>query len=292
MSKRPSFLLLSTPPKKARTDYDDFKMELENIEAGKFECNSFDFASKSIGHGQFGEVFMVKHKETNDIFAVKEISYSDDRRKQILCELKFMLEHKHENLIPMNGYYIADRKLGIVMSLMKGSFEKFGEIKEEVLPKVANSVLNGLNFIHEKELIHNDIKRENIFLSNSNVVMLGDFGNLESFTSEKIILGTYHDPNTANYTGKEKIKRDMWAFGCTMIELVNGKRPLFAKDVIPHVEIPENLGTKDLKDFVSLCYNADHENGIQLLQKSTFLTQNSDQKMFYAWAEAITPKSW
>jgi cyclin-dependent kinase 12/13 len=98
-------------------------------------------------------------------------------------------------------------------------------------------VLDGLAHLHEKAIIHRDIKGGNILMSKDGIIKLADFGLARTFFpgqnynyTPKVVTLWYRAPELLlgmrNYTGAI----DMWSVGCLFAELMTGK-PIFpAKD--------------------------------------------------------------
>lgn len=159
---------------------------------------------------------------------------------------------------------------------------KYGTLNEDVIKRYALQLLSGLEYLHDKKIIHKDIKGANILVDDNGHVRLSDFG------CSKIIektLTLYLKENKNNgiqgsipWMAPEVIKQtkygrksDIWSFGCTILEMITGKPPWFGynfdnpvaaimkiglSEEIP--EIPEKI-SPELKAFLLGCLQRDPE---------------------------------
>lgn len=157
----------------------------------------FEIISK-IGSGSFGDVYKVKSLEDNRYFAIKKTLMpftSEADRKRKLQEVK---NHQslppHENCVKYHDSWEEDGYLYIQTELCKSSLNEVLETSEEhKLPeqtiwKYLLDLLLAVKHLHDNELLHLDIKPDNIFISFDNVAKLGDFG----------LMCNYQDLNSSN----------------------------------------------------------------------------------------------
>lgn len=175
--------------------YSDSKEKL-NIWFNKIKkhciLNNFfnDFTAVGVlGKGNFAKVYKVKSKNTGKFFAAKifektEVSKSDKLRKALLSELKIMRMVDHPYILKMHQVYEGDQHIYIVFDIMYGR-ELFDRVlsqkyySEENSAKVLKRLLEILKYLEKKEILHRDIKLENILLEfeDDDVnIKLADFG--------------------------------------------------------------------------------------------------------------------
>ena len=149
-----------------------------------------------IGQGSYGKIF--KGKKDSESVALKVMDCVDD--EDIIKEAKFLLKLKHPNVVKVKGICLSESC--IMMEFMSLDLKPYGLntqvhsandlIKELSKPnshgyellivQLAQGVLNGLTFLHEKGVSHRDLKPSNILVSNPKVeldfiqVKLSDFG--------------------------------------------------------------------------------------------------------------------
>lgn len=210
----------------------------DNISAGDFEKLSV------LGHGNGGTVYKVRHKLTSIIYALKINHYDSDptTRRRALTEVNILRRAMDcTNVVKYHGSF--EKPTGDVCILMEymdsGSLETAlkttGTFSESKLSTVARDILNGLTYLHARNIAHRDIKPSNILVNIKNEVKIADFGvskfmgrTLEACNS---YVGTcaYMSPERfdpevygGNYNG---FSADIWSLGLTLFELYVGYFP-------------------------------------------------------------------
>ena len=100
-------------------------------------------------------------------------------------------------------------------------------------------VAQGLKFLHERNICHNDIKPSNILLFSNGRVKLADFGIVRSFQSADSVLGSpgYQAPEFLDDTDSlDPRKEDVWSLGVTLYEMKFGRLPFFGDDLFQIVK--------------------------------------------------------
>jgi serine/threonine protein kinase len=157
---------------------------------------------------------------------------------------------------------------------------KFGPLPEKTIKRYGKQILEGLNYLHENNVIHKDLKGANILVDSDGTAKLADFG---CSTQLEMTLKTVGDKQGDNplkgsipWMAPEVIKAtnhgrrsDIWSFGCTILEMATGKIPwhqynfdnpaalvvkIALSDEIPLV--PDTL-SEDLQKLIGLCFNKD-----------------------------------
>ena len=114
-----------------------------------------------------------------------------------------------------------------------GSIQSFlrrgNRLKEDELREVVSCCLLGLSYLHNRNVMHRDIKPDNLFISESGVIKLGDFGlavQLEHSCSKRNnVCGTSMYVAPEVYEGGTVLKSDVWSLGISIIEMAEGKHP-------------------------------------------------------------------
>lgn len=194
---------------------------------------------KSIGQGMFGQVFLGKHKEENKYYAIKRINFQDINekdRKNIENEVLLLKELRHPNIVSYKDSFLdKDNYYNIVMIYCDGG-DIYSKIKaaknkhfseNEILDWLVQICL-ALSYIHDKKILHRDLKTQNIFIQNENRIRIGDFGIAKIFNQTKEMAGSmigtplYMSPE--QYKGdKYGYKSDIWSLGCCLFEMCNLK---------------------------------------------------------------------
>ena len=139
-------------------------------------------------------------------------------------------------------------------------------MKEEELREVVSCCLLGLSYLHNRNVMHRDIKPDNLFISESGVIKLGDFGlavQLEHSCSRRnTTCGTSMYMGPEVYGEGAELKSDVWALGMSVIEMAESKNP-FASCTsaqvmnrvmnMPPPSLSSSGWSSDLVDFVKKC---------------------------------------
>eukprot|EP00300_Choanocystis_sp_HF-7_P041580 c8353_g1_i1.p1 GENE.c8353_g1_i1~~c8353_g1_i1.p1 ORF type:complete len:323 (-),score=63.25 c8353_g1_i1:76-1044(-) len=223
-----------------KPDHNEFDRRVENLRS--ITKDSLEIMGE-IGRGSFGVVYKVLHRDTGAILALKEISMAiDDKGEQdrLICELETLNDSNYEYLVNLKGVYFDKSRVHVAMEYMDAgslrdmldkSKAKGLRIPEPVLGKIASAMLNGMNYLKkEKNVMHRDIKPDNVLVSRSGSVKLCDLGiskKLEGSIARTNIGTTLYlsperiDPTACDYN----VTADVWSFGIALMELARGVFP-------------------------------------------------------------------
>ncbi|XP_035753920.1 serine/threonine-protein kinase Nek5 [Egretta garzetta] len=194
-----------------------------------------------IGEGSFGKIFLAKEKVDNEQCVIKEINLSKmpvKEKEASQKEVILLAKMKHANIVTFYASLQEKNKLYIVMEycdggdLMKRINMQHGVLfdEEQILSWFVQISL-GLKHIHDKKILHRDVKAQNIFLSdNGKVAKLGDFGIARQLNSTMefahTCVGTpyYLSPEICENRPYNN-KTDIWSLGCVLYELCALKHP-------------------------------------------------------------------
>ncbi|RHW73646.1 serine/threonine protein kinase [Trypanosoma brucei equiperdum] len=151
----------------------------------------------------------------------------------IINEVSLLSRLRHANIMGYISSAIWGNKLLIVMELGSGGslydlIQKFGSIKESRARRYLRDVLQGLEYLHRKNIVHRDIKPQNVLLLETGLCKLTDFGtsqNLQKIANSCAPEGTppYTAPEAAR--GKAEKASDIWSFGIMMLYVLSGSLP-------------------------------------------------------------------
>ena len=278
---------------------------------------------KSLGKGAFGEVFLTTKKGSNELYATKQLNKDifDNRntKKYFLNEINILKELSHPNIVKFadlkrtaNHFYIMMEYCngGELCKTLEAHISKTGRpFSEEVVQSLMKQIISAFQYIHGKDIIHRDIKLENILLNyNTNedkekknvikaTVKIIDFGfaaRMEKTGLKYTTLGSpiNMDPlilselrkrgKNINRVGYDQ-KADIWSLGTICYELAIGKSAFEANkidDLIAKIEkgeytVPTNL-SRELISFINgmLQYDPNQRLNIDQLAKHPFLKKN------------------
>lgn len=216
---------------------------------------------KLIGRGAFGSVYLASNMDTGTLMAVKEIHFQDtagsltNLYKSIKDELSVMEMLRHPNIVEYYGIEVHRDRVYIFEEYCQGgslaNLLDLGRIEDEVVIQMyALQMLDGLVYLHERNVVHRDIKPDNILLDHRGVIKFVDFGASKIIARNRTMQRTRNVtvPNTNGgpaitgnsltgtpmYMSPEMIKNDrpsrlgamdIWATGCVILEAATGRKP-------------------------------------------------------------------
>lgn len=122
----------------------------------------------------------------------------------------------------------------MVFSSLDRISKDFGPVRVDVLGKIAEAILSGLNYLYEvHRIMHRDIKPSNVLVNSRGSIKLCDFGVsgelVNSIADTFVGTSTYMAPERIQ-GGKYSIKSDVWSVGLTLMELAIGRFPFDNSD--------------------------------------------------------------
>uniref|UniRef100_A0A673KG09 non-specific serine/threonine protein kinase n=1 Tax=Sinocyclocheilus rhinocerous TaxID=307959 RepID=A0A673KG09_9TELE len=226
---------------------------------------------REIGHGSFGAVYFAHDVRSNEVVAIKKMSFSgkqsNEKWQDIIKEVKFLQKLRHPNTIEYKGCYLREHTAWLVMEYCLGSASDLLEVHKKPLQEVeiaaiTHGALQGLAYLHSHNMIHRDVKAGNILLTEPGQVKLGDFGSASIVSPANSFVGTPYwmapEVILAMDEGQYDGKVDVWSLGITCIELAERKPPLFnmnAMSALYHIAQNESpvLASDYFRNFVDSC---------------------------------------
>ena len=222
---------------------------------------------RSLGKGSYGEVYL--SQKQNALFATKKVKRKktdDEMTKYFKNEINILRILNHPNIVKLeeikmdeNNYYIVMEYIngGELSDYLKKYIDKYGNpFSEEIVQYLMKQIISALIYIHDLNIIHRDLKLENIMVDFDNEkdkeelnmmkakIKIIDFGfaimlsSKFSLTNSAVGTFMYMDPkilkefdnqvlvDKSRGYGKEV---DIWSLGCICYQLFRGKYPFEAK---------------------------------------------------------------
>lgn len=201
---------------------------------------------REIGSGSFGKAWLVTNKDGRT-FVMKVVDttrMSSKERKGAMNEAKVLAALKHPYIVNYRESFMDGQKLCIVMDYAeKGDLfktidrarRKFQKLSEAKVLRWITQCLLGCKYLHEKHILHRDIKSANVFISASGRCKLGDFGISRVLEHTNCFAKT--SIGTPYYLAPEICQQrpyawpaDIWALGCILYEMCTLKVPFDAQN--------------------------------------------------------------
>ncbi|EFH52026.1 hypothetical protein ARALYDRAFT_905795 [Arabidopsis lyrata subsp. lyrata] len=298
----------STPPPLEKSTSSSKEIsEGSSTKGGLVKKSSCWVKSRLLGKGAYGSVYLATYKNEERAIKTAEISRSlsliDEGRILRGLQSPYVISYFGDEMVREgNGHrynlileYCSGQSLGDLIRNNHGGLMEF-DVK-----LFARDVLCGLIHIHEKNIIHCDIKPDNLLLSpldhryrsNGYIAKIGDFGLALEKGSVEYRNGSGHKRGTRRYMAPELISHgivdfnvDTWSFGCSVLEMLTGKQVwgeyghltkedwinlIGHTDLIPH--IPSGLPA-EAQDFLRKCLVKDPDSrwGVRELVSHPYLS--------------------
>ncbi|KAG0211097.1 ATP binding [Mortierella sp. GBA30] len=243
---------------------------------------------KFIGVGSFARVSLGWHRQFGTFMAVKQVelpvnnSYKEDKQKTLVealeREIDLLKQLHHERIVQYIGSDIEKGHINIFLEYVPGGsiatlLANYGPFSEILVRSFVKQILEGLDYLHECDIIHRDIKGANILVDNKGCIKISDFGiskkvedhlksiNLKS--SRPSLQGStfWMAPEVVKQI-ETTYKADIWSLGCLVVEMFTGTHPfpqfsqmqaLFQIGSNCTPDIPEDI-SDDAKDFLKMTF--------------------------------------
>lgn len=236
-------------------DGEDADEELQSFLTGDSWDDSQWMKGALIGQGSFGCVYLALHAVTGELLAVKQVeapgaasnSQSDSRKKSMIEALKreitLLRDLRHPNIVQYLGCGSSAEYLNIFLEYVPGGsvqtmLNSYGALPEPLVRSFVRQILNGLSYLHNRDIIHRDIKGANILVDNKGTIKISDFGISKKLEATNILNGANNNKHRPSLQGSvfwmapEVVKQtsytrkaDIWSLGCLVVEMMTGTHP-------------------------------------------------------------------
>ncbi|KAH9597534.1 Protein kinase domain [Trypanosoma melophagium] len=238
---------------------------------------------EKIGEGTYGVVYKARDTTTGATVALKRIRL-DTEEEGVPCtairEISLLKELRHDNIVKLLDVCHSENRLTLVFEYMELDLKKYmdresGNLDAATIQSFMRSLLKGVRFCHERNVLHRDLKPPNLLISRDKELKLADFGlgrafgiPVKKFTHEVVTLW-YRSPDVLLGSTQYGTPVDIWSVGCIFAEMAIGT-PLFAgkNDADQLLRIFRFLGTPNNQVWPSMNL---YPNSTNMLSKPEFL---------------------
>ncbi|XP_069938703.1 uncharacterized protein [Cherax quadricarinatus] len=259
-----------------------------NIEVKEdVDMRKFYNLKKEIGRGRFGTVYLAEDKSTGQKFAAKFVNTkrnqdraNAEREVEIMKSLNS--DSPHPRLIQLYDAYNMTKEMCLVLEIVDGGelFERVIDddfvLSEKACTVFIRQICEGIEFIHSKNILHLDMKPENILCLSreGNRIKICDFGLARRYDPRKklqVLFGTpeFVAPEVVNF---EPISfgTDMWSVGVITYVLLSGLSPFMGHN---YVETMTNV-THNKYDFEDESFKSVSDESKEFIQKLLVLDKS------------------
>ncbi|KHJ44871.1 kinase domain protein [Trichuris suis] len=183
---------------------------------------------EKIGEGTYGTVFKAKNRNSHEVVALKRVRLDDDDEgvpSSALREICLLKELKHPNIVRLYDVVHSHKRLTLVFEYCDQDLKKyFDSLNNEIDPQTVKSLmfqlLRGLAYCHSQNVLHRDLKPQNLLLNKSMELKLADFGLARAFGipvrcySAEVVTLWYRPPDVLFGAKIYNTSIDMWSSGC------------------------------------------------------------------------------
>lgn len=229
---------------------------------------------RKLGEGGMGAVFHAIDQSQKKAVALKvlreEILESQDGIKRFLKEVEIGRQINHPNVVRIFNAGSNETTRYIAMELIEGvtlksQIREKGKIEMSMAINYVRGILEGLKAIHEKNIVHRDLKSENIMIQKDATIKIMDFGlarmnALSSIADRGQLVGTLAYMSPEQTIGKSvDFRTDIYSFGVVLYEMIFGELPFHGDNEMSlifsiHNDVPKYIDhSNPLHAVISRC---------------------------------------
>lgn len=226
------------------TTTSDLTSEISSSAANPESLASYQL-HRLLGRGKYSQVFAATHAQTGMQVAMKKVAIFDmmDPQARVDClrEVKILQSLEHPNIIKCFNSFIQDNELVIILEwaeagdlglALKSRAQSGAQFPQEQVHKLFSQICSAMVHMHNRRMMHRDLKPHNIFIAGDGNLKLGDLGLSRYFSSRT--LQAMSTVGTPCYMSPECIKghpyefsSDIWSLGCLLYELLTLRNPFY-----------------------------------------------------------------
>ncbi|XP_055627292.1 serine/threonine-protein kinase D1 isoform X2 [Toxorhynchites rutilus septentrionalis] len=259
------------------------------------------FPDEVLGSGQFGIVYGGMHRKTHRAVAIKVIDklrFPTKQEAQLKNEVAILQNLSHAGVVNLERMFETPERIFVVMEKLKGDMLEMilshanGRLNERVTKFLITQILVALKYLHSRNIVHCDLKPENVLLSSDNEfpqVKLCDFGfariiGEKSFRRSVVGTPAYLAPEVLRNKGYNR-SLDMWSVGVIIYVSLSGTFPFNEdEDINDQIQnaafmYPPNPWKEISSDAIDLINNL-----LQVKQRKRFTV---DKSLLHCWLQDL-----
>ena len=224
------------------------------LAGNSFENNSW-MKGDLIGEGSFGSVYLALHAVTGELMAVKQVELPEvaqgteiDKKKNNMIsalkqEIDLLQGLQQTNIVQYLGTSCDESHLNIFLEYVPGGsiagmLKQYNTFREPLIRNFVRQILEGLAYLHDRNIIHRDIKGANVLVDNKGGVKISDFGISKRVEASTMLNQGPSGSNRPSLQGSvfwmapevvrqstHTKKADIWSLGCLIVEMFTGAHP-------------------------------------------------------------------
>ncbi|XP_029967514.1 striated muscle preferentially expressed protein kinase [Salarias fasciatus] len=191
--------------------------------------------------GRFGVIRECRENATGNLFMAKIVPYEAESKQAVLQEYDILKSLHHERIMALHEAYVTPRYLVLISEYCSGKellyslIDRFRYSEDDVVTYIVQ-ILQGLDYLHTRRILHLDIKPENVIVTHMNIVKIIDFGSAQTYNP--LFLKQFSPPiGTLEYMSPEMSKgdvvgppADIWSVGVLTFIMLSGRSPFMEND--------------------------------------------------------------
>lgn len=213
---------------------------------------------KEINYSKYTKLYKSINKLDNSLIMIKKINIDIIKPENIINEIKVLelikKQGNHKNIIQYNDYYKDNNNYYLITEYINGNTLhdklQYTKINDKTAIKIMYEISLAILFLHNNNIIHSDIKPENIMINDKLEIKLIDFGSAININNNNYNIDLSY---TKIYASPEAIldhnisfKLDMWSLGCIFYILLSNRHPFDPFGKFTEEQILNNIINKNI----------------------------------------------